>query len=432
MIAPARSETTTTTNRSTDVEANDTTTDLAPVETAAEETETPASTPRASDDTRSSARRRHLADSSASQQQFRLQSMFESRSPSDAPLPAPVEGEDRFVDRAIANFDDWDTDDDGHLSDSEIADAVNDSDNTGSDAAAAAALHHRQDEIEELSDDEWGDENDGVTLRDLAEYNDRLGGDDETVSQTEFAYRDGQRRLRETSRELFVGEASIEHMRQGRIGTCDLNAAAGSIAAQDHGDPDRNRLEDMIADNGDGTYTVSFPDEDPITVDAPTDAEIARYSTAGENGLWMTVLEKAYGRLEGDTAVAGDGGDGALPGNAVSNLTDGSDVDFLSHTTLDTTRRKLRSAFANHEAVTAHIHRDMPWGDSRRDGIPMGHAYSVIGYDEANDTVTVRNPWGRTEPVDADGNAADGTNDGVFTMTVAEFDAMFTNVAYGE
>lgn len=429
MIAPARAETQpTVTTTAPDAVLTEEPTADAPASATPGET---APEPRVGNDTRQSARQRHLADASASQQQFRLHAMLESRGPSEEPLPAPVEGEDRFVDRAIENFDAWDTDDNGHLSESEVAAAVNDSDNTGGDAAAAAALHHRQDEIEELSDDEWGDENDGVTLRDLAEYNSRLGTDDDTVRSTEFAYRDGQRRIRETSRDLFVGEASTEHMRQGRVGTCDLNAAAGSIAAQDHGDADRNRLEDMITDNGDGTYTVAFPDES-VTVDAPTDAEIARYSTAGENGLWMTVLEKAYGELEGDTDVAGDAGDGALPGTAVSNLTDGSDVDFLSTTSLDTTRTKLRNAFDNHEAVTAHIHKDAPWGDSRRDGLPMGHAYSVVGYDEENDTVTLRNPWGRTEPVDADGNAADGTNDGVFTMSIAEFDSTFTNVAYGE
>ncbi|MEQ8277301.1 MAG: C2 family cysteine protease [Deltaproteobacteria bacterium] len=429
MIAPARAETQpTVTTTAPDAVLTEEPTADAPASATPGET---APEPRVGNDTRQSARQRHLADASASQQQFRLHAMLESRGPSEEPLPAPVEGEDRFVDRAIENFDAWDTDDNGHLSESEVAAAVNDSDNTGSDAAAAAALHHRQDEIEELSDDEWGDENDGVTLRDLAEYNSRLGTDDDTVRSTEFAYRDGQRRIRETSRDLFVGEASTEHMRQGRVGTCDLNAAAGSIAAQDHGDADRNRLEDMITDNGDGTYTVAFPDES-VTVDAPTDAEIARYSTAGENGLWMTVLEKAYGELEGDTDVAGDAGDGALPGTAVSNLTDGSDVDFLSTTSLDTTRTKLRNAFDNHEAVTAHIHKDAPWGDSRRDGLPMGHAYSVVGYDEENDTVTLRNPWGRTEPVDADGNAADGTNDGVFTMSIEEFDSTFTNVAYGE
>ncbi len=387
---------------------------------------------------RKGAQARFQHNMGAAHHQFKLHSMVSNdafESPSDAPLPESAPGSDRFVDRALSNFDEWDSDSNGYLSDSEIANAVNDSDNTGADASAAAALHRNQDDLEELSNDEWGDENDGVTKRDLAEYNRQLddGGTDVTRS-TEFGYNDGNRRIRETSRELFNGEASTEHLRQGRNGTCDLVAAAGSIAAQDAGDDTRNRLEDMIQDNEDGTYTVNFPDQDPVTVDAPTDAEIARYSTAGENGLWMTVLEKAYGQnATFGSDVAGDAGSTALPGTAASNLSGGSDVDVLDLTGQATTRQKMTSAFAENRPVTAHMNRDMdPWGDNRYQGLPQGHAYSVTGYDPDTDTITLRNPWGRTEWTNEDGQPRDGVDDGTFTMTVEEFHNTFSNVAYGE
>ncbi len=407
----------------------------APQDTAQETQSAPA---RRSAAARKGAQARFQHQMGAMHHQFKLHSLISNdafESPSDAPLPAPAPGSDRFVDRALSNFDDWDADSNGYLSDSEIASAVNDSGNTGADASAAAALHHNQGNLEELSNDEWGDEDDGVTKRDLAEYSRQLdNGGNAVTRSTEFGYNDGNRRIQETNRDLFNGEASTAHLRQGRNGTCDLVAAAGSMAAQDAGDDTRNRLEDMIQANDDGTYTVSFPDQDPVTVDAPTDAEIARYSTAGENGLWMTVLEKAYGEnaMIG-SSVSGDAGSTALPGTATANLTGGSDMDMLGMTQQATTRQKLTSAFAENRPVTAGMNRDIdPWGDNRYEGLPQGHAYSVTGYDPDTDTLTLRNPWGRAEWTNEDGQPRDGVDDGTFTMTVEEFHNTFSTVAYGE
>ncbi len=47
-------------------------------------------------------------------------------------------------------------------------------------------------------------------------------------------------------------------------------------------------------------------------------------------------------------------------------------------------------------------------------------------------TVTIRNPWGKGDPLNAAGKPRDGKDDGVFTMSLDEFQQTFSDVAYGQ
>ncbi|MEZ4320776.1 MAG: hypothetical protein R3F61_25060 [Myxococcota bacterium] len=66
-----------------------------------------------------------------------------------------------------------------------------------------------------------------------------------------------------------------------------------------------------------------------------------------------------------------------------------------------------------------------------REGLPDGHAYTVLGFDPATDTVELRNPHARNEHEGPDGQPLDGKEDGRFTPSMEEFDRLFSNVAYG-
>jgi hypothetical protein len=135
---------------------------------------------------------------------------------------------------------------------------------------------------------------------------------------------------------LFVNGVSPDDVAQGGIGNCYFLAALATIAAQCPA-----TIQDMIKDNGDGTYTVRFFRKDertrPATYAATHERVDADFHTRGgrelyakardaEVGkgreLWVMVVEKAYVQFaakygqEGneDTGATGPGEYGVVNG----------------------------------------------------------------------------------------------------------------------
>ncbi len=75
-----------------------------------------------------------------------------------------LEDLNRYADK---HFDKIDADGDGHMSSDELDKYLEDKNLTGEDRKAVEILKKRQDNIEGLSDDEFGPENDGITKKDL-------------------------------------------------------------------------------------------------------------------------------------------------------------------------------------------------------------------------------------------------------------------------
>lgn len=327
-----------------------------------------------------------------------------------------------------------DGDHDGYLSRSELNSALHNSSFTGRDAAAVAAMNKYVGDIEEYSNDEIGDENDGITRADLQAF---VRESDQTATNIANLVQYGENTINRTNRTPFPnGVASVrpDNIRQGMIGDCYFLAAVASEARTPAG---RQRLHDMIHDNGNGTYNVTFPGRSAVTVNAPTDAELATYSSAGPDGTWLAILEKGYAQSENNGAIFpstnpyDEIGDGNTLSAGIEAITGHStDTDDTAFTSVDTLRTKLSDAMAHGRTVTAGIN-EYPWSSGREsNGLPQGHAYTVLGYDRATDRVTLRNPWGHGEPVDANGRAADGNDDGTFSMTLAEFDRYFSDISY--
>jgi hypothetical protein len=102
-------------------------------------------------------------------------------------------------------------------------------------------------------------------------------------------------------------------VRQGRlVGDCEFLDIVSDLSVYNPG-----TIKDAIKQNNDGTYTVTFPaaKDDPVTVNAPTDAEIALGNRGSDYGLWVAILEKAYGKYcqTHKSTVHGDLGGGFLP-----------------------------------------------------------------------------------------------------------------------
>src|SRR5262249_28273049 len=67
-----------------------------------------------------------------------------------------------------------------------------------------------------------------------------------------------------------------EAVKQAFIGNCYFYGAMAALA-----EANPKALQDLIKDNKDGSYTVTFPGKKAITVDAPSDAELTLFPKPG-------------------------------------------------------------------------------------------------------------------------------------------------------
>ncbi|MDQ7825880.1 MAG: C2 family cysteine protease [Candidatus Eremiobacteraeota bacterium] len=338
-----------------------------------------------------------------------------------------------FSQTARSNFAQWDTNHDGSLSREELQNAIVSSSNRGDNAAALSTLYTLYDKIRSLYPDGTFVEG-GVSLNDLSVYEHRNQNspNDDTTSSINGRFSSMRAQIAGQSRQVFAnGAPNPEAIQQGYLGDCYFIAPLYGLCRNNP-----QAVRNMITDNGNGTYTVRLPGRDPATVSTPTDAEIAIYACAGADGLWLAIIEKAYGQTINNgawfststiPAEAADGGGlirtglGAVTGHGV-------DVDWLWCTRYGTTRNKLQEALQNGRVITAATVRN----PSLR-GIAGNHAYAITGHNADTNRIRFRNPWGfGGEPTNAGGQAQDGSNDGIFEISMEDFYANFTAIGYDE
>jgi hypothetical protein len=185
------------------------------------------------------------------------------------------------------SFANWDYNQDGVLTKDELDQALQNPAIKGNQAAALAAIKIYSRAI-------WKHENSSqeFTLTDLcpASSSTTSNGAAAALPKLVSLFNTYQKKISNESPLLFSdGRPHIEEIRQGKTGDCYFLATIGGLAYHTP-----QRVVDMITQNYDGSYAVTFPRHQPIAVPAPTDAEIACYSDAGEDGVWLHVCEKAY------------------------------------------------------------------------------------------------------------------------------------------
>lgn len=227
-------------------------------------------------------------------------------------------------------------------------------------------------------------------------------------------------------------------IKQGLIGNCYFEAGLAALAKSNP-----EAIKNMIKDNKDGSYTVTFPGapNEPITVKAPTEAELGLFNNSGKNGLWATVMEKAYGQYRDNHAWIGsytpqEAADGGGQPRKVLELLTGKDGKTLD---IDTSKpdqaaaaKLLTEAFSTvpPKAVTATS--SMEWKGffsggwntegNTADGFIRNHAFTITGFKpdgKGGGEVTIRNPWG----------GADGTTRGNITVPLEVFLKNFRELA---
>ncbi|HET6328760.1 MAG TPA: C2 family cysteine protease [Planctomycetaceae bacterium] len=357
------------------------------------------------------------------------------------------------------NFEKWDENRDGQVSADEIARLIPDPEVKGLEAAAAAAIHRYLRSDGAPSSVTQADllataqeqpvlpepENKQEALR-----QDLSGGKPRFVT---FYARFAQH-LKKAPRDLFASEdgPTLEGVRQGALGDCFYMCVIGATLNRDP-----QTIRKMLRANPDGTTDVMFPAVKRVRVPPLTDGEIALTSSAADQGIWINVLEKAFGTVKY-----------ANPKNQRSE--DDLDLDVISRggkilTTIQLmtghkafvirirkyknkkalppteeeiprTTKRLDSAFTKAFATNRLVCADIAPGVRGKD-IPPGlvgkHAYAILGYDPESQMVTVWNPHGKNYTPKASPPSPEHgypVKNGVFQVPLDDFVRIFKEVTY--
>lgn len=273
---------------------------------------------------------------------------------------------------------------------------------------------------------------------------------------------------------------------QGKIYDCRFITALTSLASTEGG---RRAIFEMIAQNPDGSMTVTFPGAkaEPVTVApvSPEEAEIVAYVAAGGRRIpttWVSVIEKAYGRFRGahqeffeflvhflrhgiwygrwNAAPRLD------PAGASYGMADDKAIRILtgdSYVFLDTfsmqcgefglgkgyvTWAQIKSWFDRKgvlEELMDEQHRLLT-NESRHGlvgvvltdlayqnaavGMRHNHAYAILGYDPKTCRIRLRDPYGKGDFIDpTTGWPRDGQDDGIFEISLEELNLYTSHIA---
>ncbi|MBI5545498.1 MAG: hypothetical protein HY901_16555 [Deltaproteobacteria bacterium] len=227
---------------------------------------------------------------------------------------------------------------------------------------------------------------------------------------------------------LFKDGVKPDDVEQGQIGDCYFPAAMAALAQCRP-----EAIENMIKDNGDGSYTVTFKKRDwssgkykdvAVTVDGDLYARAWGGPLYGSSGgdkteksmeLWFPLVEKAYAQWKGSYDAIGNGGrstdvwEACLGARGLSEMCAYSNEDSMWN--------EIKSAVDGKRPAGAGTFGEDESARYTNTGVYADHAYSILGYleKEGSRFVTLRNPWGESEP------RGNGENDGIFNLKLSDF-----------
>lgn len=323
-----------------------------------------------------------------------------------------------------AEFARWDADRDGRLTTDEVDRAVSDPGVRGDSAAALAVIKS----VERQNTDQE-QKTPPVTLAMVAKYEaDKAAGKVEDDEDYDQWFREYQGKLASTARELFPQKVPrVSAVKQGDLGDCFCVAMIGAAVARDP-----QELVRAISQNRDGTYTVRFAGAATVTIRPPTDTEIAINSSAGENGLWLTVYEKACGAVAARLTPPAGRKRVETDIIAYGGLASGVVEVFTGHECrwMDRTDDGLPRAIAAGISGRCLMYTVMRPKVDVPAGLINGHVYAVIGFDAKKREVTIFDPRGVNHSPKGPPGPRRGFEmmDGVFTVSLTDYIAVFDGV----
>jgi hypothetical protein len=340
-----------------------------------------------------------------------------------AVIPVAAFAEDKadvdFFNIVKKNFHQWDRKNGGTLTPEDIDLDLQDARIKGDDAAALAALKLGERAIERRTKQTIT-----FTPAIIAQLEQEAASGKKSFPDYVYYFDWSRKKIASVDRHLFAkGKPHLAAIRQDKTSDCYWLSAVGALA---YANP--QAIVDMIAANADGSYTVTLPKRDPLHVITPTDAEIAVYSDAGDDGIWLNVLEKACAQtnfthreaVEPMDVVAGGGG---YSGQAIHLLTGHQVYAIRFHGP----QQKLSPADLKYQ-VLAYLslafqkHKIVTTGK-------MNHIYAVVAYDAQHEIVTIWNPQGRSGREKwSDGKKGPKMEDGFFTVSVDDLIRNFLGI----
>jgi hypothetical protein len=356
-----------------------------------------------------------------------------------AALAAPT-----FSDIVHRRFQAWDANGDGKLMPDEVDRLSVDAAWKGDDAAAIAtiklAMRSKKDAIASLS------------LADLEETSQRPLDQDQELAlpavedaaakkpdTLQSRYVRAARSIKSAKRDLFLDPTpDLDKLHQGRIGDCFFVSVVGAMVERN---PQSVKTM-IVSEGGEKGFKVSFGNGKTVTVPPLTDVEYALTSTTGDEGVWLPVLEKAYGavraerlpeskRPQSTTDAIARGGSSAtsiqyLTGHKTESVKLAKGKATAPDTLLATLRTKLTAAAQEHRLMAAGTD-----AEPGTPGINGNHAYAILGFDDASGMVHLWNPHGNTFKPKGEPGKMNGypTKGGRFDVPLAEFATIFRGVA---
>ena len=364
------------------------------------------------------------------------------------------------------NFSLWDKDRNGILSESEINAAVADTRFTGEAAAALAALktalrNAKDSPLPAFDRNYFAQYARSPVARIVTvspavpdgEFDDDKKSPVSAVSSASSIvlprfdqfYQRGMQRLRTTGPDIFLSnDPRLDHIKQRAESDCFFLAVVGAMINRDP-----STLRGLITSQRDENSRLTFPGRQPLLIAPLTDAQICLYGSTSSGARWLMLLEEGYGRTINEQRpessrrdVASDyylvGGSPAacmrvLTGHLADEIYLRDRASLAMPTSeeiapkLGALRTGLTDAFRDHRLVTASTNTG-----TLPPNITPRHAYAVLAYDSAFDTVRLWNPHrNRVRPRGVPGlETGYATQEGIFTVPLADFARIFARVTW--
>ncbi|MBS2037398.1 hypothetical protein JST97_20585 [bacterium] len=333
-------------------------------------------------------------------------------------------GSPEFAETVKKNFQQWDLDGDGALSNLELDQALANPDLQGEAAAAAVVLRRQSTALQTCV----SETSSGVTLADL-EYFTAHGVPDNAAAtfKVNMGYKANCKAAAQMTPAPNLLNENFDPLQveQGRAGSCVLLSTQAGVKPED--------LKAMFQPLNDGTINVHLADGDTRNVKDLTLAERLYHAKSPNGGRWPGLMEVAIGQRIFEHSPKEDGSfrsaaNGINPEEASQALHGRSIARVnLDEISLSDTRRMLISLMECPQPWLAGSRKTVKGQDSvisiedLHNGIHNNHAYSIQGFDAQTDTVKLRNPWRHGEWV----LRPDGKDDGTFSMPLKDFYASY-------